>query len=85
MGQGVDQVRLAALGLLHEVVHEHRPMAELTGPEGPLSDLTPAERARAQRARASFCNHCPSRDRSADRSNKCSRRSPWHPCRSTCP
>ena len=57
MGQGVDQVRLAALGLLHEVVHEHRPMAELTGPDGPLCDLSPAERARAQRLALSTLRH----------------------------
>ena len=57
MAQKVDPVRLAAVQLLHEVVEEHRPMAELTGEDGPLADLEPSGRARAQRLALSTLRH----------------------------
>ena len=57
MAQKVDPVRLAAVQLLHEVLEEHRPMAELTGGDGPLADLEPSGRARAQRLALSTLRH----------------------------
>ncbi|WP_212523029.1 transcription antitermination factor NusB [Actibacterium sp. MT2.3-13A] len=57
MAQKVDPVRLAAVQLLHEVLEEHRPMAELTGEDGPLAGLEPSGRARAQRLALSTLRH----------------------------
>lgn len=57
MAKGVDPVRMAAVQLLYAVMEEHIPLAELTGEDGPLQPLSPAERARAQRLALSTLRH----------------------------
>ncbi|SMX46247.1 RsmB/NOP family class I SAM-dependent RNA methyltransferase [Actibacterium lipolyticum] len=49
MAEGFDKARGKAVELLNLVLEEHRQMAELTGEDGPLGDMEPSERARAQR------------------------------------
>ncbi|MEX5727694.1 16S rRNA (cytosine967-C5)-methyltransferase [Rhodovulum iodosum] len=57
MAEGRDKAREAALALVRGVLEEHRLMSEMTGPEGPLAALEPAEAARAQRLAASTLRH----------------------------
>ncbi|MBN2905324.1 MAG: methyltransferase domain-containing protein [Rhodobacteraceae bacterium] len=57
MANGQDGARGAAYRLLRAVLEDHRLIAELTGEEGPLADLDPAERARAQRLALSTLRH----------------------------
>lgn len=57
MAQSVDPVRLAAVQMLHEVLHEHQTMSDLTGDDGPIADLSPSQRARAQRLTLSTLRH----------------------------
>lgn len=49
MGEHGDRVRGTALRLIGGVLEDRRLIAEMAGPDGPLADLEPAERARAQR------------------------------------
>ncbi len=49
MANGFDRARSTAVDLLNAVLLDHRLVAELTGEDGPLADLDPSERARAQR------------------------------------
>ncbi|MCV2881925.1 RsmB/NOP family class I SAM-dependent RNA methyltransferase [Actibacterium sp. XHP0104] len=57
MAQKADPVRLAAVQLLHAVLDEKLALTELTGEDGPLGSLSPAERARAQRLVVSTLRH----------------------------
>ena len=57
MAEGFDKARGTAVLLLTLVLEEHRQMAEVSGEDGPLADLEPAERARAQRLALSVLRH----------------------------
>ncbi|GAA0305269.1 RsmB/NOP family class I SAM-dependent RNA methyltransferase [Rhodovulum strictum] len=57
MGDTGDSARRAALQLLAGVLDEHRTLAELAGPEGPLGALGPSDRARAQRLASATLRH----------------------------
>ncbi|ALG91540.1 MULTISPECIES: RsmB/NOP family class I SAM-dependent RNA methyltransferase [Actibacterium] len=57
MAEGFDKARGTAVLLLTLVLEEHRQMAEISGEDGPLADLEPAERARAQRLALSVLRH----------------------------
>ncbi|KCV82679.1 Fmu (Sun) domain-containing protein [Actibacterium atlanticum] len=57
MAKAPDQIRLAAVQLMHGVLEERLSMAEMTGEFGPLDGMEPAAKARAQRLALSALRH----------------------------
>ncbi len=57
MADGNETARGAALALVNAVLEDHRPISDLTGTDGPLADMAPAERARATRLALSTLRH----------------------------
>lgn len=57
MADGNDMARGAALALINAVLEDHRQISELTGEDGLLVDMAPADRARAKRLALSTLRH----------------------------